>query len=95
LWRSRPRHAGPRPLACNSNADSPASRAAGTLATLGDQGLAVQEALTRERGLAQPEIAWHIERDRIAVVGCFLGLLTGTLAKFATDLKLMMQTKER
>ena len=67
--------------------------AAGTLATLGENGLAVQEALARELGLAQPEIAWHTERDRIAEAGCFLGLLTGTLAKFATDLKLMMQTE--
>jgi 3-carboxy-cis,cis-muconate cycloisomerase len=67
--------------------------AAGTLATLGDQGLAVQKALARELGLAQPEIAWHTERDRIAEAGCFLGLLTGTLAKLATDLKLMMQTE--
>ena len=54
---------------------------------------AVQEALARELGLAQPDIAWHTERDRIAEAGCFLGLLTGTLAKFATDLKLMMQTE--
>ena len=67
--------------------------AAGTLATLGDKGLMVQEALARELGLGQPEIAWHTERDRIAEAGCFLGLLTGTLAKFATDLKLMMQTE--
>ena len=67
--------------------------AVGTLASLGDEGLAVQVALARELGLAQPEIAWHTERDRIAEAGCFLGLLTGTLAKFATDLKLMMQTE--
>src|SRR5271156_173225 len=67
--------------------------ACGTLASLGEKGLAVQEALARELGLAQPEIAWHTERDRIAEAGCFLGLLTGTLAKFATDLKLMMQTE--
>ena len=67
--------------------------AAGTLATLGNRGIAVQEALADELGLAQPEIAWHTERDRIAEAGCFLGLLTGTLAKFATDLKLMMQTE--
>src|SRR5580704_14378847 len=67
--------------------------ACGTLASLGEKGLAVQEALAREFGLAQPDIAWHTERDRIAEAGCFLGLLTGTLAKFATDLKLMMQTE--
>src|ERR1700691_858275 len=67
--------------------------ACGTLASLGEKGLAVQEALAHELGLAQPEIAWHTERDRLAEAGCFLGLLTGTLAKFATDLKLMMQTE--
>src|SRR5277367_5547267 len=67
--------------------------ACGTLASLGEKGLAVQEALARELGLSQPDIAWHTERDRIAEAGCFLGLLTGTLAKFATDLKLMMQTE--
>jgi 3-carboxy-cis,cis-muconate cycloisomerase len=67
--------------------------AAGTLATLGDKGQAVQVALASELRLGQPEIAWHTERDRIAEAGCFLGLLTGTLAKFATDLKLMMQTE--
>jgi 3-carboxy-cis,cis-muconate cycloisomerase len=32
-------------------------------------------------------------RDRIAEVGCFLGLVTGTLAKLATDVKLLMQTE--
>jgi 3-carboxy-cis,cis-muconate cycloisomerase len=67
--------------------------ACGTLASLGDKGLEVQTALARELGLAQPDIAWHTERDRIAEAGCFLGLLTGTLGKFATDLKLMMQTE--
>src|ERR1700677_3002982 len=67
--------------------------ACGTLGSLGGKGLDVQAALADELGLAQPDIAWHTERDRIAEAGCFLGLLTGTLGKFATDLKLMMQTE--
>jgi 3-carboxy-cis,cis-muconate cycloisomerase len=67
--------------------------AVGTLASLGDDGLAVQEALMHELHLGQPEIAWHTERDRIAEVGCFLGLVTGTLAKLSTDVKLLMQTE--
>ncbi len=67
--------------------------ATGTLASLGADGLAVQQALMAELGLAQPEIAWHSVRDRIAEVGCFLGLVTGTLGKIATDVKLMMQTE--
>jgi len=67
--------------------------ACGTLASLGKDGLRVQAALAGELGLVPPEIAWHTQRDRIAEAGCFLGLLTGTLAKFATDVKLMMQTE--
>ncbi|KAG0605262.1 hypothetical protein M758_9G044000 [Ceratodon purpureus] len=67
--------------------------AAGTLASLGADGLKVQAALMEELKLGEPEIAWHTIRDRIAEVGCFLGLLTGTLGKIALDVKLMMQTE--
>lgn len=67
--------------------------AVGTLASLGQAGLATRAALMRELGLREPDIAWHTQRDRIAEVGCFLGLVTGTLAKLATDIKLMMQTE--
>jgi 3-carboxy-cis,cis-muconate cycloisomerase len=67
--------------------------ATGTLASLGDRGLEVQQLLMAELGLGQPEIAWHTVRDCIAEVGCFLGLVTGTLGKIATDVKLMMQTE--
>jgi 3-carboxy-cis,cis-muconate cycloisomerase len=67
--------------------------AAGTLASLGTDGLKVQAALCAELGLGQPEIAWHTVRDRISEVGCFLGLLTGTLGKLAMDVKLLMQTE--
>ena len=67
--------------------------AAGTLSSLGADGLKVQAALVGELGLGQPEIAWHTMRDRIAEAGCFLGLLTGTLGKIATDVKLLMQTE--
>jgi 3-carboxy-cis,cis-muconate cycloisomerase len=67
--------------------------AAGTLASLGAAGLKVQQGLMAELGLGQPEIAWHTERDRIAEVGCFLGLVTGTLGKIETDVKLLMQTE--
>ena len=67
--------------------------AAGTLASLGADGLKVQAALMHELKLGQPEIAWHTVRDRIGEVGCFLGLLTGTLGKIAMDVKLLMQTE--
>src|ERR1700731_5249470 len=64
--------------------------AAGTLSSLGKDGLKVQAELAKELGLAQPEIAWHTVRDRIAEVGCFLGLVTGLCGKIALDVKLMM-----
>jgi 3-carboxy-cis,cis-muconate cycloisomerase len=67
--------------------------AAGTLSSLGARGLDVQAALMKELGLGQPEIAWHTVRDRIAEVGCFLGLVTGICGKIAFDVKLMMQTE--
>ena len=67
--------------------------AAGTLSSLGANGLKVQAALMAELGLGQPEIAWHTVRDRIAEVGCFLALVTGTLGKLSMDVKLLMQTE--
>ena len=67
--------------------------AAGNLSSLGARGLEVQAGLMEELGLGQPEIAWHTVRDRIAEVGCFLGLVAGTLGKVSTDVKLMMQTE--
>ncbi|MGE0765602.1 MAG: 3-carboxy-cis,cis-muconate cycloisomerase [Hyphomicrobiaceae bacterium] len=69
------------------------SGAAGTLASLGDEGLKVQAALADELGLAQPDITWHVARDGIAEAGAFLGLVTGSLSKIAVDVMLMMQTE--
>jgi len=67
--------------------------AAGTLASLGGRGLEVQAELMKELHLGVPAIAWHTVRDTIAETGCFLGLVTGTCAKLAFDVKLMMQTE--
>jgi 3-carboxy-cis,cis-muconate cycloisomerase len=67
--------------------------AVGTLASLGTRGLEVQAGLCQELSLGQPEIAWHTARDGFAEVACFLGLVTGTLGKIATDVKLLMQTE--
>ncbi len=66
--------------------------AAGTLASLGDQGLAVAASLARELGLSLPDLPWHTQRDRVAEVATVLGLLTGTLGKMARDISLLMQT---
>jgi 3-carboxy-cis,cis-muconate cycloisomerase len=67
--------------------------AAGTLSSLGADGLKVQAALMAELALGEPEIAWHTVRDRIGEVGGFLAMLTATCGKIAMDVKLLMQTE--
>ncbi|HTQ82589.1 MAG TPA: 3-carboxy-cis,cis-muconate cycloisomerase, partial [Pseudolabrys sp.] len=67
--------------------------AAGTLSSLGKDGLKVQEELMKELKLGQPAISWHTVRDCIAEIGCFLGLVTGSCGKIAFDVKLLMQTE--
>ena len=67
--------------------------AAGTLSSLGKDGLKCQVELMKELKLGQPAISWHTVRDTIAEVGCFLGLVTGSCGKIAFDVKLLMQTE--
>ncbi|MEO8132782.1 MAG: adenylosuccinate lyase family protein [Betaproteobacteria bacterium] len=67
--------------------------ACGTLASIEIGAMETQAGLMAELGLGQPSIAWHTVRDCIAEVGCFLGLVGGTLGKISMDVKLMMQTE--
>ncbi|HUB14091.1 MAG TPA: adenylosuccinate lyase family protein [Acetobacteraceae bacterium] len=67
--------------------------AAGTLASLGRQGIAVMEGLARELGLGAPAAPWHVCREALAETLAFLGIACGTLAKFATDIILLSQTE--
>jgi 3-carboxy-cis,cis-muconate cycloisomerase len=66
--------------------------AAGTLAALGDKGLAVAEKLAAELRLPLPEAPWHSHRDRIAEAASVFAILTGSCGKIARDVSLMMQT---
>ena len=67
--------------------------AAGTLAPLGANGIAVVEALAQELGLGVPDLPWHVVRDGLAETVALLGLICGTVAKFALDITLLMQTE--
>jgi 3-carboxy-cis,cis-muconate cycloisomerase len=67
--------------------------AVGTLASLGARGRDVTTALAAELGLRVPDAPWHADRSAFADVACALGLLCGSLAKFATDVALLMQTE--
>lgn len=67
--------------------------ASGTLASLGEHGTAVAQALAQELGLACPEAPWHTHRDRLANLICACGVLTGSLGKIARDISLLMQNE--
>jgi 3-carboxy-cis,cis-muconate cycloisomerase len=65
--------------------------ACGTLAALGDQGLAVGSAMAEDLGLKFPDAPWHAHRDRLAALIVACGVLTGSLGKMARDISLLMQ----
>jgi 3-carboxy-cis,cis-muconate cycloisomerase len=66
--------------------------AAGTLAALGDNGLAVAGRLAQELKLPLPDAPWHTHRDRIAEMASVFAIVAGTCGKIARDVSLMMQT---
>ena len=67
--------------------------ASGTLAALGDRGLAVADRLAARLGLAAPDVPWHAHRDRLVRLACALGVTCGTLGKIARDVSLLAQTE--
>ncbi len=67
--------------------------AAGTLASLGDDGIAVMEGLAAELGLQPSVVPWHVCRDALSEAVGVLGLICGSLAKIATDIILLAQTE--
>jgi 3-carboxy-cis,cis-muconate cycloisomerase len=68
--------------------------ASGTLASLGEQGIAVSKALSAELGFPSDQIyPWHTQRDQLATLICACGVLTGSLGKIARDVSLLMQNE--
>jgi 3-carboxy-cis,cis-muconate cycloisomerase len=67
--------------------------AAGTLASLGDNGLAVRQEFARVLELGEPDITWHVARDSLVETIQLLGLITGSLGKIGLDIMLMMATE--
>jgi 3-carboxy-cis,cis-muconate cycloisomerase len=68
--------------------------ASGTLASLGDRGIPVAEALSAELGFRDsPPAPWHTQRDQLATLICACGVLTGSLGKMARDISLLMQNE--
>jgi 3-carboxy-cis,cis-muconate cycloisomerase len=67
--------------------------AAGTLASLGADGLRVKALFAEELGLADPPLPWHTERLRIVDVGMAMARVTSALSKIARDVTLLAQTE--
>jgi 3-carboxy-cis,cis-muconate cycloisomerase len=66
---------------------------AGTLAALGEAGLAVRACLAGELGLENPDITWHVSRDRFANLVHALAMVNASLGKAALDVIHMMSTE--
>jgi 3-carboxy-cis,cis-muconate cycloisomerase len=67
--------------------------AAGTLAALGEHGLAVTERMAALLDLPAPDAPWHSHSDRLAEIAAAIAILTGTCGKIARDVALLMQTE--
>jgi 3-carboxy-cis,cis-muconate cycloisomerase len=66
--------------------------AAGTLASLGPDGVAVARRYAAELGLCEPVLAWHTNRTRVGELAGALGVAAGVLGKVALDVTLLTQT---
>ncbi|WDZ49835.1 3-carboxy-cis,cis-muconate cycloisomerase [Acinetobacter vivianii] len=67
--------------------------AAGSLASLQDQGSTVVQAFAAQLNLTVPACTWHGERDRMVEIASTLALIVGNVGKMAKDWSLLMQTE--
>jgi 3-carboxy-cis,cis-muconate cycloisomerase len=59
--------------------------AVGTLSSIGEDGLAVQEALADELDLSVPDVAWYAARDRYGELVTTLAMIGATLGKISSQ----------
>ncbi|MBV7330736.1 hypothetical protein KFU94_21320 [Chloroflexi bacterium TSY] len=60
---------------------------------MGEDGLRVQRELAHRLNLSVPLTTWHTQRDGLVEFANWLVLLTGSLAKMATDIILLAQNE--
>jgi 3-carboxy-cis,cis-muconate cycloisomerase len=60
--------------------------AAGTLASVSENGMAINARLMQELGLGVPEIAWHTARDNFAEFAGVIAMIVATLGKVAHEI---------
>jgi 3-carboxy-cis,cis-muconate cycloisomerase len=73
--------------------DAELGGAAGTLASLGSDGIPVLRSFAERLGLGEPALPWHTARARVGELGAALALAAGALEKVALDLTLLAQTE--
>ncbi|MFV0364585.1 MAG: adenylosuccinate lyase [Suipraeoptans sp.] len=59
--------------------------AAGTLASLGDDGIKVQKGMCELLGLEVPVTTWHVARDGFAEFSSVVSMIAGTVGKIANE----------
>jgi 3-carboxy-cis,cis-muconate cycloisomerase len=67
--------------------------AAGTLASLGDDGPRVAALLAEELGLPEPALPWHTQRLRVLELAAALAGASAAVGKIARDVTLLAQTE--
>lgn len=67
--------------------------AVGTLAALGADGIKVQQGLFAELGLGTTPITWHTARDGMAELAAVLGMVAGTVGRFAHEIFELQKTE--
>jgi 3-carboxy-cis,cis-muconate cycloisomerase len=60
--------------------------AVGTLASVSEQGIAINVALMQELGLNVPEIAWHTARDNFSEFATIISMMSATMGKIAHEI---------
>lgn len=65
----------------------------GTLSCLKGEGTKVRRLLATKLELTEPDISWHVNRDRIAALSAAVSALHAALAKVALDIALMASTE--
>ena len=69
------------------------SGAVGTLASVGEQGLQIQQRMMDILGLGVPLITWHTARDSYAEFTALLAMIGATLGKIAHEVILLQKTE--
>src|SRR5699024_1761462 len=69
------------------------SGAAGTLASINENGLEIQARYSEYLGLRQPTITWHVQRDGFAEFSSYIAMIAGTIGKIANEIINLQRTE--